>query len=72
MYDKIVGESTKSKINKIVKILKKNKSDYIFISAPENVAWALNIRGYDNPNSPIPNTHLFLDNMQIFPKYFLT
>jgi Xaa-Pro aminopeptidase len=39
----------KKKINKISKLLKKNKSDYLFISAPENVAWLLNIRGYDNP-----------------------
>ena len=43
----IVGESTSSKINKISKYLKKKKSDYIFISAPENVAWILNIRGGD-------------------------
>jgi Xaa-Pro aminopeptidase len=41
----IVGESSKSKINKIAKYLKKNKSDYLLVSAPENVAWILNIRG---------------------------
>tara|TARA_Y100001970_G_scaffold292018_1_gene431540 strand:+ start:212 stop:1909 length:1698 start_codon:yes stop_codon:yes gene_type:complete len=58
----IVGENFKDKINKIINILKKNNSNYIFISAPENVAWLLNIRGYDNPNSPIPNCHLFLDD----------
>ena len=62
LSNKIVGESYKSKINKIVKFLNKTKSDYLFVSAPENVAWLLNIRGYDNPNSPIPNTHLILDN----------
>ena len=56
----IVGESTSSKINKISKYLKKNKSDYIFISAPENVAWILNIRGGDGPNSPIPNSRLII------------
>ena len=67
LKDKIVGESTKSKINKIVEILKKNKSDYIFISAPENVAWALNIRGYDNPNSPVPNSRLIIgQNKKIY------
>ena len=49
-----------SKINKISKYLKKNKSDYIFISAPENVAWILNIRGNDIPNSPIPNSRLII------------
>ena len=56
----IVGESVNSKLNKITKYLKKNKSDYIFISAPENVAWTLNIRGGDGPNSPIPNSRLIV------------
>ncbi len=56
----IVGESINSKLNKITKYLKKNKCDYIFISAPENVAWTLNIRGGDGPNSPIPNSRLII------------
>ncbi len=56
----IVGESVNSKLNKITNYLKKNKSDYIFISAPENVAWTLNIRGGDGPNSPIPNSRLIV------------
>jgi Xaa-Pro aminopeptidase len=56
----IVGESSQSKINKIAKYLKKNKSDYLFISAPENVAWILNIRGGDGPNSPVPNSRLII------------
>ena len=56
----IVGESSSSKINKISSYLKKNKSDYLFISAPENVAWILNIRGKDGPNSPIPNSRLII------------
>ena len=55
-----VGESINSKISKISKYIKKNKSDYIFISAPENVAWILNIRGGDGPNSPIPNSRLII------------
>ena len=56
----IVGESINSKLSKITKYLKKNNSDYIFISAPENVAWTLNIRGGDGPNSPIPNSRLIV------------
>jgi Xaa-Pro aminopeptidase len=59
--DDIVGENYKKKINKVINFLKKNKLNYIFITAPENIAWLLNIRGYDNPNSPIPNCHLMLD-----------
>jgi Xaa-Pro aminopeptidase len=56
----IVGENYTSKINKISKYLKKNKSDYLFVSAPENVAWILNIRGKDGPNSPVPNCRLII------------
>jgi len=64
---KIVGESHNSKISKIVNYLKSNKADYLFVSAPENVAWTLNIRGYDNPNSPIPNSRLIIDkNKKLF------
>ena len=40
--------------------MKKNNLDYIFITAPENVAWILNIRGFDNPTSPIPNSNLLI------------
>ena len=56
----IVGESSSSKLDKISNYLKKNKSDFILISAPENVAWILNIRGSDGPNSPIPNCRLII------------
>jgi Xaa-Pro aminopeptidase len=58
----ICGESHVNKINKVLNSLKKLKAESIFVSAPENVAWLLNIRGHDNPNSPIPNCHLLLDN----------
>ena len=64
---KIAGETSKSKVSKIVRILKKKKIDNIFISAPENVSWLLNIRGYDNPYSPIPNCRIILNkNKKIF------
>jgi len=66
LKDKIVGENYKTKILKIRKYLNKKKSDYLFITAPENVAWLLNIRGHDNPNSPIPNCHLIINNKNSF------
>ena len=61
LKDEIVGENKKSKINKIVNYLKKNKTDNLFVTAPENVAWILNIRGKDGPNSPIPNSRLIIN-----------
>jgi Xaa-Pro aminopeptidase len=60
LKDEIVGESRKSKINKIINFLKKNKADNLFVTAPENVAWILNIRGGDGPNSPVPNSRLII------------
>ena len=57
---KVVGETANSKIKRLIQILKKDRSDYIFISAPENVAWLLNIRGRDNPFSPIPNCRIVI------------
>ena len=56
----VVGENTSSKLTKISKFLLKNNSDYIFVSAPENVAWILNIRGSDIPNTPMPNCRLII------------
>src|SRR6056300_836541 len=56
----IAGQSHLEKINIIIQFLKKNKLDHIFVSAPENVAWLLNIRGKDSPTSPIPNSHLLI------------
>src|SRR5210317_98913 len=56
----ITGQSSLAKINIIIEFLKKNKLDHIFVSAPENVAWLLNIRGKDSPTSPIPNSHLLI------------
>ncbi len=61
LKDEIVGENSKSKINKIINYLKKSKADNLFVTAPENVAWILNIRGGDGPNSPVPNSRLIIN-----------
>ena len=56
----VVGESSKSKINRLNKILESEKLDNLFISSGENVCWLLNIRGKDLPNSPIANFQAIL------------
>ena len=67
LKESVVGESHLKKITRVSNILKKEKVDYLFISASENVAWLLNIRGHDSPNSPIPNCRLLLTkNKKIF------
>ena len=54
------GKNIKSKISMVKNILLKKNIDYLLITAPENIAWILNIRGHDNSNSPIPNARLLL------------
>jgi len=67
LNNKVTGESINSKINRLVTKIKSNNIENIFISSPENVAWLLNLRGRDNPNSPIPNCKIILtDKKKIF------
>ncbi len=61
LNEKVTGSSASIKINNLISILKVRKIDNIFISAPENCAWILNIRGFDNPNSPIPNCQIIVN-----------
>ena len=66
LKDNIAGEGYLKKINKVSNILKKEKTDYLFVSSSENIAWLLNIRGHDNLNSPIPNCRLLLTKNKKF------
>ena len=56
-----VGKSYKHKINLICNILKKINLKNLLITAPENVAWLLNIRGKDSFYSPIPNCNAIIN-----------
>jgi len=62
LNDKDTGQSSINKIKKLSKILKENKADFQFVSASENVAWLLNLRGSDSEFTPIPNSYLILNN----------
>jgi len=57
---KNAGATTEKKIIQVKNILSKNNVDYLLVTAPENVAWILNIRGYDSSYSPIPNARLLV------------
>jgi Xaa-Pro aminopeptidase len=61
MKDRDTGQSTSRKVNKLKILLKKNKIDLQLISASENIAWLLNIRGYDSQFSPLPNGYLIIN-----------
>ncbi len=59
--DNSVSEKYKSKINRVINYLKRKKSDFLFISASENNAWLLNIRGRDTKYTPIPYSYILID-----------
>ena len=56
-----VSETYQTKISKITNYLKKRKSDFLFITASENNAWLLNIRGRDTKYTPIPYSYVLID-----------
>tara|TARA_Y100000590_G_scaffold28495_1_gene31927 strand:+ start:471 stop:2180 length:1710 start_codon:yes stop_codon:yes gene_type:complete len=59
---KHAGQSSQEKIFKIKNVLLKKKIDYLLVTAPENIAWILNIRGHDSAFSPIPNARLLINS----------
>ena len=61
LSNKNAGKSSYKKVLELKRILLSNKSDILFISAPENVAWILNIRGHDSKFSPTTNARLLID-----------
>ncbi len=58
---KNTGKAVEKKIALVKNVLLKNNSDYLLVTAPENIAWILNIRGHDTLYSPIPNARLLLN-----------
>ena len=42
--------------------MNRKKANYQFVTASENIAWLLNIRGEDTKYTPMPNAYLLLDN----------
>ena len=50
----ITGENSLHKIRNLKKYFFKNNIDVMLITSTENIAWLLNIRGFDSEYSPIP------------------
>ncbi len=65
LSSKNTGMSIGKKVGLVRKILLKNKADFLLVTAPENVAWILNIRGHDSSHSPIPNSRLLISKKSL-------
>ncbi len=57
----VTGQSYSLKIENLIKILKKKKVNLQFVSASENIAWLLNIRGTDSEFSPLTYAYLLIE-----------
>jgi Xaa-Pro aminopeptidase len=57
-----IGKSCSLKIKELVNTLNKKKIDVQFITASENIAWLLNIRGQDSNFTPLPNSYMTLSS----------
>ena len=63
----VTGKDCLTKIKSLKKCFTEDNLDLMLITSPENVAWLLNIRGYDSEFSPIPNCFLIIDKqMKVF------
>ena len=54
------GQSSKDKRKQVAGILEKSAAGATVLSAPDSIAWLLNIRGGDVPNTPLPLSFLIL------------
>ena len=57
-----INQNYKQKIDKILSIMKQKSAEFQFITASENNAWLLNIRGRDTEYTPIPHSYILIDN----------
>ena len=55
------GRSAEQKRGEIAETIKAVKADAAFLSAPESIAWLLNIRGGDVPCTPLPHAFALID-----------
>jgi Xaa-Pro aminopeptidase len=71
------GQSSQSKREALARNFSEDRIDAVIITAPDSIAWLLNIRGSDVPHTPLPlcqvilyatgRTTLFVDPQKISP-----
>jgi Xaa-Pro aminopeptidase len=59
------GKKAQSKVTEIREEMMKNKADSMIISALDEIAWLLNLRGYDIPHNPVFFAYLILTQSEI-------
>eukprot|EP00210_Caulerpa_lentillifera_P005501 g5261.t1 len=62
---KFAGESVDSKLSRIRDEMKKKEATVLLVSTLDVIAWTLNLRGADDPNSPLFISYLLITNDSI-------
>ncbi len=60
--EKYSGESTHSKLQRVMQALHQNDADALLISALDEIAWLFNIRGKDIPYNPLTYAYAYIDD----------
>lgn len=63
--ERYAGESAKSKIGKVRAAMNAQGADMWLLSSCEDIAWLLNLRGGDFPNTPVPLCFCFVEKDNI-------
>jgi Xaa-Pro aminopeptidase len=58
---RFAGESVARKRANVAKTLRERGVGAAFLSAPDSIAWLLNVRGSDAPHTPLPNSFALVD-----------
>jgi len=58
--ERFTGESAKSKLDRVQKVIAEQGAAGLFVCAPDSVAWLLNIRGHDIVHTPVPLVRAFV------------
>lgn len=58
--DTLSGETVEDKVKRVLNVLEQQESDAAFITAPDSIAWLLNIRGNDVPHVPVVLSYLLV------------
>jgi Xaa-Pro aminopeptidase len=74
---KFAGEGAETKRRRVATSLAESKADAVAVTAPDSIAWLLNIRGGDVPHTPLPlsfavlhrdeSVDLFIDPRKLTP-----
>ncbi|KOA20650.1 aminopeptidase [Clostridium homopropionicum DSM 5847] len=63
---KYAGKSRTEKLNEVRKEMEKLGANYYLLTSLDDIAWLLNIRGYDVPNNPVVTAYIIISTEKCY------